>query len=343
MTNYVFRPVRETDLEGLLELVNSVPDNLATVPKDKERLAEKIDASLRSFFPRINNPGAEHYFFVMEERNSGRILGVSGLFARVGGFDPFYTYEILTERLTHAPMGIDKSIQVLSLKTDHKGPSEIGSLLLHPECQGKGLGRLLSLSRFLFMGRFPQRFDPQVVAELRGFLDKEGSSPFWECVGRPFFEVDFYQADMQCGMGDKDFIHDLMPRNPLYVPLLTPQAREVIGKVHSRSLPAKKILEQEGFTGTNEIDIFDAGPLIRADIEDIRTIRERKTATISGLVSEWEEGSEWIISNRSLDFRSCFGTFKEEPDGSITLSEMLAFLLRVAPGDSIDYVRTRPV
>lgn len=341
MTDFLIRPVEQADLDGLFEFVQAVPDSLATVSRDKGLLEEKIDASLRSFYPRIKNPGAEHYFFILEERSAGRIMGISGLIARVGGFDPFYTYEIKTERLVHRPMDIDKPVEVLSLKTDHKGPSEIGSLLLHPDCRGKGFGRLLSLSRFLFMGRFPERFDPQVVAELRGFIDDKGLSPFWESVGRPFFEMDFYDADFQSGMGDKDFIQNLMPRHPIYVALLPPEAREAIGKVHTRSEPAKRLLEQEGFTSTNEVDIFDVGPLRRAKLEDIRTIRERKTATIGRLTGESEAESEWILSNRSLDFRACFGSIQEEAEGTIALPERQAVLLGVSPGESIDYVRAR--
>ncbi len=91
------RPVRPSDLESLLEFVNSAPDCLATVPRDKVRLEDKVDASVRSFFPRIKNPGSEHYLFVLEQSDTGRIAGISGLIGRVGGFDPFYTYEIRTE------------------------------------------------------------------------------------------------------------------------------------------------------------------------------------------------------------------------------------------------------
>lgn len=343
MTHFVIRPVRQSDLDSLLEFVNSAPGSLATVPQDKVRLEDKIDASLRSFFPRIKNPGSEHYLFVLEDSNTGRIVGISGLIGRVGGFDPFYTYEIRTERIAHKPMGIDKTAQVLYLKTDHKGPSEIGSLLLDPACRGGGLGRLLSLCRFLFMNRFRERFDRQVVAELRGYIDEKGRSPFWEAVGRPFFEVDFYEADMQCAMSDKDYIRDLMPAHPIYIPLLPPAARDVIGKVHKRSEPAMGLLLQEGFTGTDEIDIFDAGPLMRAELDNIRTIRQCKTATVKRLVEDPEEKQGWILSNRSLDFRACYGWIEEDADGVVALPQSLAVLLRVTPGDSVDYIRARDV
>ena len=341
MTQFVIRPVRPSDLESLLEFVNSAPDCLATVPRDKVRLEDKVDASVRSFFPRIKNPGSEHYLFVLEQSDTGRIAGISGLIGRVGGFDPFYTYEIRTERIAHKPMGIDKTVQILYLKTDHKGPSEIGSLLLDPANRGGGLGRLLSLCRFLFMHRFPERFDRQVVAELRGFIDEKGRSPFWEAVERPFFEVDFYEADRQCGLGGKDFIRDLMPAHPIYIPLLPPAAREVIGKVHQRSEPAMSILAQEGFAKVNEVDIFDAGPLMRAELDNIRAIRQCKTATVKRLVKDSEEEPTWILSNRSLDFRASYGWIKEEADGSVALPQSLASLLRISPGGAVDYVSAK--
>jgi arginine N-succinyltransferase len=59
---------------------------------------------------------------------------------------------------------------------EHNGPAEIGSLFLSPEYRGRDAGRLLQLSRFLFVAEHPDAFEPQVVSELRGVIDAAGRS-----------------------------------------------------------------------------------------------------------------------------------------------------------------------
>ena len=57
---------------------------------------------------------------------------------------------------------------MLHLVAEHNGPCEIGSLFLAPVHRGGHNGRVLSLSRFLFMADHEHCFDPVVLAEMRG-------------------------------------------------------------------------------------------------------------------------------------------------------------------------------
>lgn len=52
-----------------------------------------------------------------------------------------------------------------------------------------------------------------------------------------------------------------MPKHPLYIDFLSPEAQAVIGKVHPQTAPARTVLEKEGFRYLNYIDIFDGGRL----------------------------------------------------------------------------------
>src|SRR5207237_1030239 len=81
-----------------------------------------------------------------------------------------------------------------------------------------------------------------------------------------FFGSEFSQADFLSGLGDKDFIEDLIPRHAIYVPLLPQPVRAVIGRAHRDAEPARRVLEGEGFRFAGEVDIFDAGPLLGADV-----------------------------------------------------------------------------
>lgn len=377
MVFHVLRPVRENDLLHLQALVASIQGGLTSLPNDPQFLAGKVVESLRSFDPRIRKPGGEYYLFVLEDAASGEVVGTSGIIARVGGFEPFYSYEVRPERFSHAPLGIEKQLSVLHLARSHKGPSEICSLLLRADRRASGVGRLLSLGRFHFMAAFPQRFDAAVIAEMRGWLDESGRSPFWESVGRHFFEKDYYAADFLSGLGDKDFIADLMPKHPIYVPLLPPEVQAVIGRVHRDTEPALRLLLEEGFARTNEVDIFDAGPLLRATVANIRSVSEGATAVVREVIAvdvrvaasrsrttpsecgaagdagprvsesmQDRAGAampvEHIISNRELDFRACLGRVAvNEADGTVAISADVATALRVATGATIGFAPAR--
>ncbi len=320
---HVLRPIREADLPGLVALARGIAGGLTTLPPDEAFLRDRIDDSLRAFSPHVKKAGAEAYLFVLEDLATGRIVGTSGIVARVGGYEPFYSYELRRERHDHAPLQIHREVEVLHLKQLHRGPTEIGSLYLHPEHRRGGLGRLLSLARFLFLGAFPKRFDATVIAELRGYLDQRGLSPFWEAVGRHFFGHDFYTADVLSGLGNKAFIADLVPRHPIYVPLLAPEVQAVIGKVHHDTQPARALLEAEGFAPTAEVDIFDAGPQLRATATEIRTVRSRRSSTYR-LGRPPPDAPLHLLANDSLDFRATVAPF--DPQDPV-LSEATATAL----------------
>jgi len=336
LENLVVRPVRRDDLDGLQQIANVLHGSLTSLPKDREFLNRRITESLRAFDPLIQAAGSDNYLFVLEDVAQGVILGVSGILARIGGFEPFYSYRIHNESVRHDALGIGHEVRVLHLERSHKGPSEVCSLLLRPDYRGKHLGRLLSMTRFLFMAAYSERFEPTVIAEIRGFVDENGDSPFWDAVGRTFFEQDFQTADLWSGLGHKQFIEDLMPRYPIYIPLLPKAAQEAIGKPHPRAQAAAAILMSEGFTRTRQVDIFDAGPLLQAPLKGIRTVSESRAAKarVAGAPID-DEVPGYLVARPDLDFRCCLTAAREEPDGGLTLPERALELLEVEIGGTV--------
>lgn len=331
---HVFRPIAESDLSALVALARSVQGGLTTLPADETFLRDRIDDSLRAFSPRVKKAGSEYYLFVLEDTATAEIVGTSGIAARVGGFEPFYSYEIRTERLSHPPLSISRDVGILQVKQLHQGPTEIGALYLRPDRRRNGLGRLLSLARFLFIATYPKRFDTTVIAELRGYIDQQGKSPFWEAVGRHFYGPDFFAADQLSGLGNKQFIADLMPRHPIYLPLLSPEVQAAVGKVHYETQPALTLLQAEGFQETHEVDIFDAGPQIRSAVAAIRTIRESRLATVREIQSTLPATPFLMIATPRLDFRAVFGAVAE--DGSdVVIDSDTAAALQVKAGDKL--------
>lgn len=334
----VLRPIRESDLPELTRLVGSIADGLTTLPNDPDFLQHKIDDSLRGFDPRVRKPGGESYLFVLEDTSSGLLVGTSGLLSRVGGFEPFYTYTIKSHFQSYSPLQIEQEHASLHLTKNHKGPTEICSLFLQPDYRRGGLGRLLSLARFCFIKAFPERFDHDIIAELRGFIDDDGLSPFWEAVGVKFFQRDYYTADILSGLGNKDFIEALMPYYPIYINLLPFAAQKVIGKVHPHTEPALKLLLNEGFERTNEVDIFDAGPLVRANRERLRIWSRICRARVVECGGAGGRVQRALVTNAKLDFRALVAEVCIDKTDQIELASEVIDALQVKAGQEVSYV-----
>ncbi len=278
---YVVRPATLEDADELFDLLALTGGAITTLSGDREQLQKRLQRSLQAFDFPPDKPAGETYVFVMQHDDGGtsRIVGTSSVQSKTGGFEPFYGYKIEDEHYVSTALGVDKVVQSLHLAEDHSGPAEVGGLFLHPDHRGGGRGRLLSLSRFLFMAMRPTAFDAHVVAELRGVIDSNGQSPFWNAVGRHFFEVPFAVAD-RLSFAERRIIADLMPDHPIYIEMLPQAARDVIGVEHPESSAARHVLEAEGFAFCSRVDIFDAGPTLETALQEIRVVRDCRPAEV---------------------------------------------------------------
>jgi arginine N-succinyltransferase len=334
------RPVEVADLDALLELAAEAGVGLTTLPNDRDILKRRIHKSVRSMEQIPDRPGGEAYLLAMVDSQTGKVMGVSGIVAKVGGYEPFYAYKIKTKIHQSKELKVRKAIKVLHLSREHDGPAEIGSLYLSPAYRGKDHGRLLQLSRFMFVAEHPEAFESLVVSELRGQIDASGCSVFWDAIGRHFFDIEFKKADY-LSVVSKRFIADLMPRHPIYIPLLPPAAQEAIGKVHESSKPAMKNLEEEGFTFSGMVDIFDAGPCVWCKRDEIRTVRESRVGKVIQMSDKAPAGITFLISTRSGDFRACTGQVGLN-DGQVSIASDVAEVLKLSIGQEIRYSPLRP-
>lgn len=337
----IIRPVTQEDLPQLVELAGQAGFGLTSLPKDPELLAKRLAHSRRTFSIPPDQPGGELYLFVMEDLDARRVAGTSCIVSKVGGFQPFYAYRIQSSIHESEMLKIHKSVQTLHLVAEHSGPTEIGGLWLAPEYRKHGNGRLLSLFRFLYMAEHPERFEPVIIAEMRGVVDQEGHSPFWEALGRHFFDMEFPKADY-LSVKDKRFIADLMPTCPIYVPLLPPDAQNVIGKVHEKTQPALKMLQGEGFKFSGMVDIFEAGPIISCKLDEIRIVKESRTTTVDEITENQVESIPYIITNTGDDFRACMGPVVSTSGGGVRITTQSANGLNVMIGDRIRFGPLRP-
>lgn len=326
------RPAAEGDLDGIIDLARNAGKGMTTLPPDPAFIAQRIRKSTAAFTYPPSHPGGEEYLFVVED--GGTIVGTSAIVARVGGFDPFYTYEIRAERVTHAPLGVDRALDVLHLKRDHKGPTELCGLVVDPTRRGQGLGRLASLGRLIYMGAFPGRFAARTIVEIRGVQDAAGHSPFWDGVGSVFFAPnEFAEMDLLTGLGEKDFIADLMPPHPIYVDLLGEDVRGVIGQPHRDAAGALHLLEQQGFARAREVDIFDAGPILECVTAEIGVVRASERVVI-GAIADPVAPARCLVARVDPTFRA-IATVADRQDGRLVIDAAAAHALQVAPGDQV--------
>ncbi len=331
IANFLIRTVTQDDLDSLYNLAKQTGPGMTSLPADKKLLADKIQESMNSLKIEPTKVGAEAYRFVLEHDH--KIVGVAAIRARVGGYEPSYSYEIRKNRKLSPALGVDKEVEFLELVKEHDGPTIVSSLFVAPEFRRFGYGRYLSLARFLFIASFPQRFTDTVIAEMRGYINDKGKSPFWEGTIRHFFDMEFDKADYLSAK-DKGFIAELMPKFPIYIPLLPEQVRESIGKVHKDTASALKYLEEQGFKRDGHVDIFDAGPRVSSKVLDIKAVKDSLIRKVqSGEANE----TLVLISNMKTDFKVTASSAKITGDNIIIPGNIID-LLELSNGDSVRFI-----
>ena len=255
------RPARADDLDALHALSQHTGPGFTNIPQSYEGMAARLRWHVDSLKTALAAPG-DHLYMLLLVDDAGNIGGTAMLFAEIGIEWPFYSYHITRYAQTSKALKRTITSELLNLTTEFSGASEVGGLFLREDLRagGTGLGNLLARARYLFIAQHRARFGDRLIAELRGWLTPEGQSPFWDALGRPFFEMGFPEANRFNTENGNQFIADLMPKHPVYTVMLPESARAVMGKPHDIGAPAMRLLEREGFRYDRYIDIFDGGP-----------------------------------------------------------------------------------
>lgn len=337
----IVRSVTLDDLDQLWGLIERATYGLTTLQISRAQLQERIELSDFAFRRSTEKASGEPYVFVMEEPATKRLVGLSCIFSKTGGYEPFYSYRRVVEQSYCDALKQTVEIESLHLAKIHDGPTEIGSLFLLPEFRGKGRGRLLSLARFAFIAAHPMRFDSQVIAEMRGVMTDEGICPFWEAIGRHFFAMDFPQADGLSTI-NKRFIEDLMPHHPIYSCLLSEQTRAIMGEVHPNTRPALQMLQAEGFEITDLIDIFDGGPVVQCARDDIKAVNRCKERLVTK-VREIVNPQACIVINQTNGFCASLAQVEYTSDEAVAIDLVAAKATSTQAGQKVRCMPLYPV
>jgi len=332
---FIIRAAQESDLQHLYEMAKLTGGGFTNLPPEKKTLIDKLERSAAAFSQTDDTSGEALFVLMLENVATGEVRGTCQIFTSVGDNVPFYSYRRSTETKRSELLNRTFHSDILSLVNDLKGCSEVGGLFLHPGERAGGLGMLLARSRYLFIARHRARFADRILAELRGVIDEAGGSPFWDGVAGRFFGMGFQEADAFNAVHGYQFIADLMPKHPIYTAMLTERAREVIGLPHPSGRAAMRMLENEGFAFENYIDIFDGGPTMTARTDQVKTVREAKTTTVTAIGNGGD--AALVSTGRLAGFRTAYGRVSAS-EGGIALDSVCAKALGVEVGDEVMHV-----
>ncbi|MCH9626274.1 MAG: Arginine N-succinyltransferase [Chlamydiales bacterium] len=333
MTLPLLRPAQLADLDKLIQFSQDAGYGITSLPRNGVILEKKLTQSICSFQKSSLPPTHEPYLFCLEYEK--KVIGISGITSRIGMSEPFFAYHKVYEPHTSEVLNTHTQIPLFQFVQARKKPTEIGTLFLEKAFRKKDFGKLLSLGRFLFIATFRERFASVVIAEIRG-VNHEGNSPFWESVGKHFFQTDFIQAD-RLRTEHPECIEELYPTHSLYIQLLSQEATDVIGIPHKETIAAKKMLEDQGFQSSNYYDLFDAGPHLYAPTDSIQTITDSKTATIEAFKNTISSPHTAFISNTQLNFRATIAPIEIGKKNGVILETHVAEALQVKKGELIRY------
>ncbi|WP_299003535.1 arginine N-succinyltransferase [uncultured Shewanella sp.] len=333
----IIRPIRSSDYEALYRIAEESGHGFTSLPVNEKLLKSKIARVEASFEKEIiESPFDEGYLMVLEDTDTQEVVGTCGLEAAVGMEDAFYHYRLGTEVYHSKQIDVRNEAETLTLCHDYTGAAELCTLFLRDTYRKNNNGRMLSRSRFLFLAQHAHRFGDTVIAEMRGDCDEQGNSPFYGWLQKNFIGIDFVEADYLSGLGRKAFMAEMMPKHTVYVCLLPEEAQKVIGEVHTNTRPALNLLEAEGFRWRGYVDIFDGGPTVECNLNDIRSVRESRLLTVT--IGEMPEStSKFILSNTLLkDYRATSALLKISDDSDeVILSPELAAALFVEQGQQV--------
>ncbi len=258
----IVRAAKAADIDALSLLAEEAGTGFTSLSVTRDVLAERLEKSAAAYQSNPQGQTEDTYQLMLEDTESGKIIGCSAIKAMVGVSKPYWDFKIITiaQHSVDAQRRFD--MDAMLLVNDFAGSTEVGTLFVSEAGRGGGAGRLVAQSRYLLMGAAPERFGEKVLAELRGVVLDDGSSPFFDHVSRPFFHMDFDEADRLSASTDNQFILDLGPQHLIYVDLMPESVRDVIGKTHRDGAGAMNLLRWEGSTTTNIVDHFDGGPLV---------------------------------------------------------------------------------
>ena len=343
---YVVRPVELADIDALEALAAVPMPGVHTLPKTREKILAMIEGSIASFAAQVDIASEESYLLVLENLTDHSIAGTAAIFAAAGSNGTYFSFRNDVIQQVSRDLNISHSVHALTLCSELTGYSQLSSFYVGEREQGSAEAALLSRARLMFAVLAPHRFSDRFFVPLAGVTDTNSGSPFWDALGRKFFQMDFLDAERVIGGArNRTLIVELMPHYPVYVPLLPGDAQAAMGQIHPSGELAFNLLTAEGFEADDYIDIFDGGPILQAHKNSLRTFTGalQRRATVAPELRD--RGREppvryAISSGAEHNFRAVIADCAAlEAQVTVALPAEVLDTLNIADGDTVICVR----
>jgi len=344
---FVIRRTKPDDLDVLFKLAKMV--YFINLPADKEIISEKIRRSRLAFqsgargkmpeYSRGNDKSATAdspiYMFSIVESESGNCFGTSSIIGRMGSeASPNISLKLEREEFFSRDLQTGTTQVSAQLMLDSSGPTELGGLIVGPSSRRHPhkLGKQLSLIRFHYIGLHRELFADRLLAELMAPITPEGGCAFWDAFPRRFINLSYNEADRFC-QHSREFMTSLLPKEKIYLALMSPEARASVGQVGADTVPARRMLESLGFEDTGRVDPFDGGPHLEAPTGELELIRNTAWRTYKGACPASDPNRTGFVSAETDDgdFRACYAPYHERGE-SVRLPAKYARLLSLEEG-----------
>lgn len=256
--DWPIRPAAAGDVGGLIPLLPAPGHGVSLLP------------------PGSGNSGRE--WLLVAVRGPGEAVAGCVRVRRAIGLDrPRFWYHVGCAVHAAPELELFHRQRTLLLGNDLTGAWEIADLL----CDAAGLGteaQVVLLRRLLRAGLaliVRQRAtsssatsgDPTVICELPGLRDASGQSPFWQSLGRHFYDGDPLLAAERFGPAWKTHVAALLPHEPLLVSFLTDEAQAALGVPGRGAEVAARVLHEAGLRAGRHVTLDDAGPVYEGDLD----------------------------------------------------------------------------
>lgn len=315
---HVIRRADANDLAGFMELARLAGPGFTSLPTDEEKLLAVLEGGAAAA---AGAPGP--IMLALEDVETGAVAGCAAV-KRGGRPRPgFANFRLLRD-------GSGTPRQIV-MTTEYDDLTEVGALFVRPDFRSKGVGRWLAQSRYLYLATDPASFGETVYAELRGVIHEDGTSPFFEAVGRQWLQMSFKEADRICSIGDNEKLVARMPDEPISLDNFPAEALASMGACHPSGAAARAMLEREGFAFDDVIDLLDGGALLRVKTTDLATIRHSRLARVK--CADVAEGEMALLASPDAANFRCVGARAAFIDDAVFCDRRTCEALRVQDGD----------
>lgn len=204
-----------------------------------------------------------------DEAGAWQVVASLRLLPGIGLEAPRYWYYVGQVAYSAEALKLNRRDNVLLLGSDFTGANEIRdvrceSAAVTADARTTLLASLIQGALKLASGTASSAKAARTIIALPGRRE-QGRSPFWDGLGRHFYDRDPAQAIAEFGERWHTDVAALLPQQPVIVSLLSASAKRAIGSVDDDAVELAAALTVSGFRARQHVSIHDGGPVYEHD------------------------------------------------------------------------------